>query len=169
MTDGSDEKVSSPESASGTSGLPEEKVGVIKARITDLEGQMAQKDEEMARTTARIAELEEVLSGRESEIASLKQTRTGLETALAGAVTSYRAVVLQANQEIVEDLVSGDTVEAIDDSLARAKALLGKVRQGLAMELAMIRVPAGAPERTAPHISGLSPREKIQYAIGGNR
>lgn len=144
--------------------VPEE-IGATGARLLDLEGRLAQKDEELSRSTARIVELEGIVARREGEVASLEQERSELRTTLAGAVTSYRSVVLQANAGIVEDLVSGDTVEAIDSSLAKAKALVGKVRQGLAMELATIRVPAGAPERTSVRISGLSPREKIQYGV----
>ena len=46
------------------------------------------------------------------------------------------------------------------------KALVTKVKQGLEIEISLARVPAGAPERTLPDLSALSPREKIQYAIG---
>ncbi|MBI2852449.1 MAG: hypothetical protein HYX84_05060 [Chloroflexi bacterium] len=159
MTNGLDEKDNLPKTHSNEPTQPEER------RITDLESQLARKSEELTGATARIAELEGSLSSRETEIASLKQERAGLELALAGAVANYRALVLQANPGIVEELVSGDTVEAIDASLAKAKALLGKVKQGLAAELSMLRVPVGAPERTLPDVSGLSPREKIQHAM----
>jgi len=35
-------------------------------------------------------------------------------------------------------------------------------------EVSKARIPAGAPQRVPPDLSALSPREKIQYAIGGS-
>ena len=69
----------------------------------------------------------------------------------------------------MEELISGDTIESINESLDKAKGLINRVRQGLETEISLGRVPAGAPERRPPDLSALSPREKIQYAIGGKR
>ena len=63
-------------------------------------------------------------------------------------------------------MISGGSLEPIDESLARAKALVSRVREGIESRISLSRVPAGAPERTAPDFSGLTPREKIQYAVG---
>ena len=68
--------------------------------------------------------------------------------------------------EIIEELVTGETVEPIDVSLSRAKELVSKVRLGVQNEISLAKVPAGAPERTSPDLSTLSPREKIQFAMG---
>ena len=70
---------------------------------------------------------------------------------------------------IIEELITGDTVEAINQSLENARALISRVRQVLEEEVAKTRVPSGAPQRAPPDLSALSPREKIQYAIGGKR
>ena len=69
----------------------------------------------------------------------------------------------------LEELITGDTVEAINQSLENAGTLISKVRQGLEEEASRVRVPAGAPQRAPLDLSALSPREKIQYAIGGKR
>jgi chromosome segregation ATPase len=144
--------------------------------VDDLESLLVQKDEELAKANSRIAELEEALLDRDSDIASLQQLMAELEeklaatnASLAGAVASYRDMVVQANPDIVEELISGDTIESLNESLEKAKSLIGRVRQGLETEIALARVPAGAPERRPPDMSALSPREKIQYAIGGKR
>ena len=84
-------------------------------------------------------------------------------------MAGYKSMVVQANPEIVEELINGDTVESINDSLEKAKVLVNKVRQGIETEVSLAKVPAGAPERTSPDLSTLSAREKIQYAIGGKR
>ena len=107
------------------------------------------------------------LAGKDEEIAGLRQSKTELEARYTGAVNSYRALALRGNPELVAELISGETVEAIDESVARAKTLMDKVKQELAAGISSGRVPAGAPPRTAPDLSALSPREKIQYAVRG--
>jgi len=133
-------------------------------------------DEEIVRAKARIAELEEVATTSMDEMASLRQSMVELEGRLSGstkslveAVSRYREMVIQDNPEIPAELISGDSIDSVDESLRNAKSLVGKVRQGLETEVSLGRVPAGAPERRSPELSALSPREKIQYGIGGKK
>mgnify|MGYP001563382388 CR=1 FL=1 len=130
-------------------------------------------EEELAKLNARLIELEQAVAGKEAEITSLKQTGQEMETrltaindSLSQAVASYKAVVVRANPEVIEELITGVTIASINDSLNRAKELVSKVRRGVQSEISLAKVPAGAPERTSPDLSTLSPREKIQYAIG---
>jgi len=129
---------------------------------------------EARRTT--IGELQEALAARDTEIAGLRQTIADSEQKLAQindslsqAVASYRELVVAAHPEIPPELITGDSVEAVDESLQSARALVDKVRQGIEEETSRTRVPAGAPPRAPLDLSVLSPREKIQYAIGGKR
>ena len=140
----------------------------------DLETLLAQKDEELVRANAQIAELEGAVSDRDVDIATLGQSINEMEERLAStsdslveAVASYRNMIIQASPDIVEELITGDTVESLNESLEKARGLIGRVRQGLETEIALARVPVGAPERRPPDLSALSPREKIKYAIGG--
>ena len=180
MADEVNQKENLPESQPGDESPPEvEELGqdvVSEARVAELEGLVAQKDEELARASVQLGELEQVIADKDSEIAALKQTVAEMEerltimsNSLGEAIASYKAMVVQANPEVIEELISGDTIEAIDESLDRAKTLVSKVRQGLETEISLAKVPAGAPERTAPDFSALSPREKIQQAIGTTR
>ena len=180
MADEVNQKENSPGAQPGDQNPPEvEELGqntVSEARVAELESLVAQKDEELAKANARLIELEQAVAGKDSEITSLKQSKDELEerltavsNSLAEAVASYKTVVIQANPEIIEELISGDTIEAINESLRQAKTLVSKVRQGVEAEISLAKVPAGAPERTLPGLSALSPREKIQYAIGGKR
>lgn len=123
-----------------------------------------------------IGELKEALAARDTEIAGLKQTIAEAEGKLAEindllsqAVASYRELVVVAHPEIPLELIAGDSVEAVDESLQSARTLVDKVRQGIEEETSRTRVPAGAPQRAPLDLSVLSPREKIQYAIGGKR
>ena len=177
MADDVNQKEDSPELQPGDQSPPEvEELGESKvsgAGITEPETVVAQEDEELTNVNARLVELEQVVASKDSEIAALKQTKdelgermTTLSDSLVEAIASYKAMVVQANPEVIEELISGDTIESINESLNKAKTLVSKVRQGVEAEISLAKVPAGAPERSSPDLSALSPREKIQYAIG---
>ena len=131
---------------------------------------------ELKSRDATIIRLEQALAGKDSEIAALKQALdeaerklTDLGKALSQAVASYKALVVQANPGLPQELITGDSIEAIDKSVAAAQTLVAKVRKELEAEIAGAKIPAGAPLRTPPDLSALSPQEKIQYAIGERR
>jgi hypothetical protein len=132
-----------------------EELEQVRSRVIELEALVAQKDEELAKANARVSELEQVVVESDGN--------------LAQAVSSYKALVVKANPEVLEELITGDTIDDISASLEKAESIVGRVRQGLEAEMASAKVPAGAPERTPTDLSALSPREKIQYAIGGKR
>jgi arginine deiminase len=121
-----------------------------------------------------IAGLEKVLAEKDGEIDATKQL---LDTAITDsvsnseklrqAVAAYQEMVAQANPGLVAEMVKGDTIEEIDESVKAAQALVEKVKQEVAVENARVRVPAGAPQRTPLDLSGLSSREKIRYAMEG--
>jgi len=158
---------------------PEDELGQSETsgeRVAELENLIAQKDQELASRDTRISELEQAAASLESEIATLKQavaesddSLNKLNESLKQAVVSYKTLVIQSNPDVPDELVTGDSIEAITDSLASAKELVTKIRKGMEAEVSLARVPIGAPERTAPDLSALSPREKIQYAIGGKQ
>jgi chromosome segregation ATPase len=146
------------------------------AGLAELEGQLAEKDEQLTAKDQRIAELEQALAAKDEEIAALTQSaaeseqkRAELGASLEQAISSYRALAVKYNPAIPEEQISGDSIEAIDASLASAQALVNRVRQELEAEMAAARIPAGAPLRTPADLSALSPRDKIQYAIGERR
>ena len=124
----------------------------------------------------KVAELQQAIVDKESEITILRESEGELKEQLStlgqtlnGAVAGYKNKVLQMNPEVTEELISGDTVEAVDKSLEKAISLIGRVKKSVEKEISHTRVPAGAPGRRSADLSALSPREKIQYAIGGNR
>ena len=145
-----------------------------RAKVAQLEGLVTRKGKELRLAHARVTELEQAVADRDSTIANLEQSVTESDERLAAAnnslveaVASYREMAVSANPVVPAELVTGDTIEAINESLEKSKALVSKVKQGLEAEITQARVPAGAPLRTPPDLSALSPREKIQYAIGG--
>ena len=123
-----------------------------QTRITELENQLAERDQ-------RITALEAGVSASQQEL-------TAVRTVLGQAVAGYKTLVAQVNPEVPAELISGDSIEAVNQSLQSAKELVGRVKKTIATEAAATRIPAGAPQRTAPDVSALSAREKIHYALG---
>jgi uncharacterized coiled-coil protein SlyX len=130
----------------------ENEPGILKARIGELEKTAAEKD-------ARI-------NGMEQELAAAATQQTEMGSRLAAAVNSYRKLITGSHADIPAELIAGDSIEEVDKSLANAKALVARIRQGLENETAATRIPCGAPVRSEMDLSGLSPVEKIKYAIG---
>jgi len=131
---------------------------------------------ELESKDATIAELEQALTSQDSEIAILKQAivesdqrLAEINDTLAQAIASYKSLVVEANPGVPAELLTGDTIEAINESLENALALIDRVKQEMEAEASRTKVPAGAPQRAPLDLSVLSPREKIQYAIGGKR
>jgi ABC-type transporter Mla subunit MlaD len=150
--------------------------GEEQSRVEELEGLIAERDEALAARDQRIAELEQALAEKDEQLAALTQSAAEMEQklaereeSLAQAIASYRALIVKYNPGVSEEQIVGDSIEEIDASLASAQALINRVRQELEAEIAAARIPAGAPQRTPADLSALSPRDKIQYAIGERR
>jgi hypothetical protein len=125
-------------------------------------------------TGAVITGLEQALAGKDGEISALNQSlneakgaSVELSKALAGAVAAYRELVAQMNTGVLADMITGDSIEKINESLTSARAIMEKARREIEADALRARIPAGAPQRTPPDMSALSPREKIQYGLGG--
>ena len=145
-----------------------------RARVRELEGLAAQQERELGLAQGRIGEMEQAVAEKENSLATLQQSVAVLEERLAAAdgsltqaVARYRALVVATHPAVPAELITGDTIEAIDEALETAESLVERVKQELATEIASARVPTGAPPRMPLDLSGLSTREKIQYAIGG--
>jgi predicted RNase H-like nuclease (RuvC/YqgF family) len=121
-----------------------------------------------------IDELKQALAAKDAETAALNQSlaeaRQALDElgkSLPQAVGAYKELLVLANPGVPEEMITGDSIEAINTSLEGARTLVERVRREIEAETAKTRVPAGAPPRTAPDMSALTAREKIQYALGG--
>ena len=123
---------------------------------------------------AAISRLEQISATQNAEIEVLKksldevnQKQEDLGKSLARAIAAYRELLAQANPGLLAELITGDTIEAVEESLKKARSLMERVRQEIEAEAARTKIPAGAPQRAALDLSALTAREKIQYAIGG--
>jgi hypothetical protein len=85
------------------------------------------------------------------------------------AATRYRELAMRAETSVPQDLIEGDTIEAIEASIVRARELAASVRSHIEAEAqaanAGARVPAGAPHRSAPDFSAMTPEQKIRHGL----
>lgn len=116
----------------------------------------------MDQETVVQAETEGPVEALQREVASLRE---GLKLAAA----KYRTLLLSQAPEVPEELVGGESVTEVDASFARAREVVEKVRLRLEARWSQERVPAGAPPRGEPDLGGLSPQEKIAFALGQRR
>ncbi len=144
------------EKESGDRGLEE-----TKAKIAERDAAFGPVKDEMERARVELTE-------RNAEVERLNESTATLNENLARAVNAYREEVVRANPGLTLELVGGETVDEVNASLEKAKGVVELVRKSLESGMAEDRVPAGAPPRTAPDLSSLTPVEKIKYAIGGN-
>ena len=162
VNDKEQELTDEPEAATG-------ELEVLKQEREALARELKSRD-------ATIARLEQAVADKDSEVVALKQAvaeaeekLTDLNNALSQAVASYRAMVVETNPGALAELITGDTIDEVNESLKNARVLVDRVRQEMEAEASKTKVPAGAPQRAPLDLSALSPREKIQYAIGGER
>lgn len=133
-------------------------------------------EDELESSQAAIDELKQALLARDAEVAALsqsleeaRQTVDELGKSLPRAVAAYKELAVKANPDVPVEMIAGDSIEAINESVQNARAIVEKVRREIEAEAARTRIPVGAPQRTPPDMSGLSAREKIQYALGGTQ
>ncbi len=135
-----------------------------RATLAEAQATLAGKNDSIAKLEAHIAGLQQ---GFDEKAAVLTQLRE----AHVQAVAKYLEAVRSANTALPADVITGDTIEGIDASVAQAQAIAGAVRETLADEAKKGRVPAGAPTRVL-NLDGLTPREKIALGLqqqkGGN-
>ncbi|TET17096.1 MAG: hypothetical protein E3J81_02290 [Dehalococcoidia bacterium] len=146
-----------------------DELAAIKAQLEDEQKAKAAIEESLTGKDARIAELETALSeakqGSEATAVELASTREAKDAAVA----KYLVMAKALNPQLPEGIITGESIEEIDASVEKAKATVEAVKQSLQAEAAATKVPAGAPTRGAISLEGMSPREKIAYAISRQR
>ncbi|HEY7068064.1 MAG TPA: hypothetical protein VII06_41820 [Chloroflexota bacterium] len=100
--------------------------------------------------------------GLESTVVALMAERDAAREALLAA--HRRALLAEHRGQVVEALVQGDSVEALDASVARAHEAHARIAEQLRSEAAA-SVPVGNPPRAQPRLDGLSPQAKIAAAL----
>jgi uncharacterized coiled-coil protein SlyX len=121
-------------------------------RIRELEAELSSKE-------TRLEELEKLAGESQAQAAHLGES-------LKGAIDGYKALIIASNPDVLPELINGENIEALNNSLAKGKELTGKVKTNLEAQAQKSRVPAGSPVRGPEDVSGLSAREKINRGLG---
>ncbi len=129
--------------------------------VAALEEQIAQLTQSLAGRDASIQKLASDLKEREGALGRLQRQ-------VASAVAKYREALLASAPDIPQDMVTGQSIEEVDASVAKARQIVAHVRSQLETQTASTRVPSGAPLRSAPDLSVLSASAKIAYGLGRN-
>ena len=157
MPDGTEETQEAQNEAS----TPED-VAAIKAQLGEEQKAKAALEQAISEKDAKLAELETSLSEAKKESEAIT---AALKEARDQAVSKYRDMAKALNPTIPQDIIAGETIEEIDASIEKGKALVASVKQYLESEASKAKVPAGAPTRGAISVEGMTPKEKIAYGI----
>lgn len=141
-------------------------------RASELEAALASTRDELAqaRSTAEAlqGDLHQARAEADSAHAEIQSLRAQLAEAgarLSEAALRYREARLAAAPHIPADLVSGRTIEEIDQQMEAAGRVVSQVRDRLQQEDRSARVPLGSPPRRPPDLSALSPHQKIKLGL----
>jgi chromosome segregation ATPase len=135
-----------------------DRVGFLEREVETLRRQV----EEAKRT---LSERDADLAAQADEIEALRAVAAAADGRLAAAARRYRDVLLAAEPELPADLIAGDSIEAVDESVARARTTVAQVRQHLEQQARELRVSPGAPARAGRDLAGLSAAEKIRLGL----
>jgi hypothetical protein len=129
-----------------------------------------------AEDSLKIEDLADQLNEAKGRISQLEKTAAEngdllvrREKDLKEAVAKYRVTLEKDNPEILPELLRGETVEELNGSLEKARALTDKVKKGLEEKAKEIHIPAGAPERAPLDVDSLSSTEKIKEGLSRGR
>jgi len=158
---------SDPERSEG-----EESLAAIKAQLEEeqkaraaVEEAMATKDTRITELEAQVTEFTTQLEGKTRELEASAAELATVNQAKGQAVAKYLGVAKALNPTIPEGIIVGETIEQINESINKGKAIVEAVKKTLGAEAAATKVPAGAPPRGEISLEGLSPREKIAAGI----
>jgi chromosome segregation ATPase len=150
----------------------QEELDAAKAEVERLQELLADREARAVHAESQLSELRGELSqarteseAREAELAGLREREQSLAAQVQDAAQRYRTLALKQAPELPEELVTGDSVDAIDEALQQARETVSKVRGHLESQAQAGRVPVGAPARSGPDPSALSTDEKIRLGL----
>ncbi len=115
-----------------------------------------------------VAEIMAKLIAREAEIASLSQKLTEkedligrLNAGLNAAVLAYRQSTIALHRDLPEELIEGNSINGIDESLKWAMSLVARVKS----TIAKASPPLVAPTRSRLSGDSLSAEDKIRRGL----
>lgn len=143
----------------------QEELAEARAELERLQVAAADREARAAHLESELAQARSDAEAREGELVSAREQAQALDEQVRASAAQYRELALQHSPELPAELVAGGTVEEVEQSLQRARETVSKVRGHLESEAQAGRVPVGAPPRSEPDLSALSPEEKISFGL----
>jgi len=137
----------------------------LRSENETLAGEVKSRGETIIKLEQEVAAKESEIVALKKQLDELKQMLDEMSQAISRAAAAYKEMIVQVNPGIPPELITGETIEEIRESVKNARAIMDKVRQEMEAEAAKTRIPAGAPQRAPLDLSGLSAREKIQQGL----
>ena len=114
---------------------------------------------------AELQSSNDAVTAAAAEAAALREQIDAATQRAQAAAERYRDLVVRTEPALPADLIAGGDVDAIDASVTAAREIVGRVRTHIETQAQAGRVPAGAPPRSAPDLSALTPEQKIRHGL----
>ena len=137
----------------------------LQVTAADREARAVHLESQQSDLREQLAEAQSEAEARAQELAVLGERAQTLESQARSGAERYRELALEQSPELPHELVTGETVEEVDEALQRARETVSKVRGHLESQAQAGRVPVGAPPRSGPDLSAMSAEDKIRYGI----
>ncbi len=140
----------------------------FQEKVTELENFLSERDKEITELRKNLDQAKAEHEGKAEEahksMEDWMHKANETNEAMGRLLTAYGASMMQARRDMREEMVTGSTLEELQESLNKAKVLVQKIREKAPQTTTT--VPAGAPVRMGPDFSAMSPREKIVHGLG---
>ena len=142
-----------------------DEIASLRQRAGDSEARAEAAVAEGARLQAELAAANDAVASFEADAASLRSMLEEADARNRDAAARYRELAVRVETALPPDLIAGETIDAIDASIARAREIAANVRSHIESQAQASRVPAGAPHRAAPDLSAMTPEQKIRFGL----
>ena len=120
----------------------------LQARLEEAEAKATSMETEASDARCQLVAASAAASERDAMSAALEARIADVEEQAGRDAVRYRDLLLASEPDLPAELVLGDTVEAIEQSLVQARQTVAQVRQHIEQQAQALRVPAGAPIRS---------------------
>ena len=101
--------------------LVQEELAEARAELERLQVTAADREAQAAHLESELAQARSQAEARDGELASAREQAQALDEQVRASAVRYRELALQQSPELPAELVAGDTVDEVEQSLQRAR------------------------------------------------
>jgi hypothetical protein len=144
-----------------------------RAEVARLQADAAHAAAEATRLRDGLVVAEDARITAESDASALRSQLDDASAKARRAAERYRDLVVRTEPALPAELIAGEDIDAVDAAVSAARDIVGRVRSHIEAQAesatARARVPAGAPARSSPDLSTMTPEQKIRYGLAAGR